>query len=164
MVPSDDASLGRCVPKTMRPLEGMSHERYVLWTVRPLDDASLGWCVSWKISPLRTIPEWDRVDVRMRQVRLEWASLGFARAARRAPSATQAKRVAVVVIIHRLGGPGSGLIGQGRIVQGDVPSMERIVQGASAPVKTKRVGTYGDGRTHIHGIIYITSNISACSV
>jgi hypothetical protein len=43
----DYASLGRCVPWTMRPLDDSSLGRCVPWTMRPLDDASLGRCVPW---------------------------------------------------------------------------------------------------------------------
>jgi hypothetical protein len=35
-----DASLGRCVPWTMRPLDDASLGRRVPWTTRPLNDAS----------------------------------------------------------------------------------------------------------------------------
>jgi hypothetical protein len=37
----DDASLGRCVPWTTRPLDDVSLGRRVPWTARPLKDASL---------------------------------------------------------------------------------------------------------------------------
>jgi len=62
----DDASLGRCVSWTMRPLDDSS--QCVPWTMRPLydatlgrcdpwtmrllDDATLGRCVSWTMHPL----------------------------------------------------------------------------------------------------------------
>ncbi len=55
MRPLDDASLGRCVPRTMRSLDDVSLGLCVpwtmhslnyafLWTMHPLDDAPLGQC------------------------------------------------------------------------------------------------------------------------
>jgi hypothetical protein len=47
MHPWDDASLGRCVPWTIRPLDDATLGRCILWTMPSLDDASIGRCDQW---------------------------------------------------------------------------------------------------------------------
>jgi hypothetical protein len=50
--PLDSASLERGVPWTTRPLDDPSLGRPVPWTTRPLDDPSHGRCASWTTHPL----------------------------------------------------------------------------------------------------------------